>query len=363
MGGMGSVWTVQDRADGRLKAAKILRQSDAASLLRFVREQSVRIDHPHVVTPESWAGMDDRVLFTMPLVAGGSVADLLKDHGALPLPWIGVLLDQLLAALEAVHAAGIVHRDVKPANLLLEPTGGAFPHLRLTDFGIAVPLDDARLTHGPVAVGSPGYMAPEQWNGGEVTPRHDLYAVGRVGLEMLTGVRPATGSNDVAVEHLPEPRQVSVELVRILRGAAAEDPDERPADAAGLRSALAALRLAEVPATGAPISIGDRVTPAHPGVHDAPTTVGQDRRGGPSTEVAADPAAATRFEGSGGTRVERTPATAVDRPLPTRYPGGPQRSASAPDRTHGRPSALPAYLLIVGGLIALLAGLYVLVLA
>ncbi|WP_235737541.1 hypothetical protein [Nocardioides alcanivorans] len=73
-------------ADGQVKAAKILGQSDAASLLRFVREQSMRIDHRHVVTPQSWAGVDDRVLFTMPMVRGGSVADLLRDHGALPGP-------------------------------------------------------------------------------------------------------------------------------------------------------------------------------------------------------------------------------------------------------------------------------------
>ena len=87
MGGMGTVWCVLDRADHQVKAAKILRQSDAASLLRFVREQSMRIDHSHVVTPQSWAGMDDRVLFTMPLVRGGSVSQLLKTYGVLPLRW------------------------------------------------------------------------------------------------------------------------------------------------------------------------------------------------------------------------------------------------------------------------------------
>ena len=72
-GGMGTVWRVLDRTAGDVKAAKMLRQTDAAMLLRFVREQSVRIDHAHVVTPQSWAGVDDRMLFTMPLVRGGSV--------------------------------------------------------------------------------------------------------------------------------------------------------------------------------------------------------------------------------------------------------------------------------------------------
>lgn len=87
-GGMGTVWRVHDRQDGQVKAAKILRQSDAATLLRFMREQSVRIDHSHVVTPLSWAGVDDRVLFTMPLMRGGSVSSLLRRYGALPPYWI-----------------------------------------------------------------------------------------------------------------------------------------------------------------------------------------------------------------------------------------------------------------------------------
>ncbi|MDF9715571.1 serine/threonine protein kinase, partial [Nocardioides sp. ChNu-99] len=227
MGGMGAVWTVLDRADGRVKAAKILRQSDAASLLRFVREQSVRIAHDHVVTPQSWAGMDDRVLFTMPLVAGGSLADLLRERGALPLPFVGTLLDQLLAALEAVHAAGVVHRDVKPANLLLEATGAGRPHLRLTDFGVAVPVDEPRLTRGPMAIGSPGYMAPEQWQGADPDPRQDLYAVGRVGLEMLTGRRP-TGEQGVLAE-APAPPGPATALRALLERAAATEPGDRPA--------------------------------------------------------------------------------------------------------------------------------------
>lgn len=354
MGGMGSVWTVHDRADGRVKAAKILRQSDAASLLRFVREQSVRIAHPHVVTPESWAGMDDRVLFTMPLVAGGSVADLVRDHGALPLPWVGALLDQLLDALEAVHAAGIVHRDVKPANLLLEPTGDGVPHLRLTDFGIAVPLDDARLTHGPMAVGSPGYMAPEQWQGGEVGPRHDLYAVGRVGLEMVTGIRPPVGSAEVEVTTLPEPRDVAERLVAVLRRAAAEDPDQRPATAAELRAELATLRLRELPPTGAPVLVPARVgtdpsSPFDGGPHggphhapaDAPTAVGATR----AATAAADPEAVTRYAGAGGTQ--------VDRPAPTRFEPRPAGPATA---TGGGGTRVAAYLLLVLGVLAVVAG-------
>ena len=171
---MGTVWRVHDRQDGRLKAAKILRQSDAATLLRFVREQSMRIDHTHVVTPDSWAAVDDRVLFTMPLMYGGSLADLLAERimsgtPGLPPRWV-----RAAARPDPPGAGGRargrdVHRELKPGNLLLEPTDGGVPHLRLTDFGIAVPLDEPRMTRAAMTIGTPGYMPPEQWVGADPT--------------------------------------------------------------------------------------------------------------------------------------------------------------------------------------------------
>ena len=123
-GGMGTIWRVLDRADGQVKAAKILRQSDAASLLRFVREQSMRIDHTHVVTPLSWAGVDDRVLFTMPLVRGGSVADLLHEHGALP-PALGRDADRPAAA---GARGGARRRHRPPRRQARQPAARAHRH-------------------------------------------------------------------------------------------------------------------------------------------------------------------------------------------------------------------------------------------
>ena len=193
MGGMGSVWRAWDHRDRQYVAAKVLGQSDAASLLRFLREQSHRVQHPHVVTPMSWAGEDDRVLFTMPLVRGGSVATLLGDYGKLPPSWTCVLLDQLLDALGAVHAAGLVHRDVKPSNLLLEPTGTARPHLRLSDFGIATAAHLDRLTLTGQVVGTPAYLAPELLAGAPPDPRQDLYAAGLVAAAMIVGPRRRRG--------------------------------------------------------------------------------------------------------------------------------------------------------------------------
>lgn len=230
-GGMGSVWLVRDQEDGRVKVAKLLRHSDAGSLLRFMREQSTRIHHPHVVTPISWAGEDDTVLFTMPLVRGGSVATLVGDWGRLPEPWVHLVLEQTLSALEAVHAARVVHRDVKPANLLLEPTGAGRPHVRLTDFGIAVPVDQPRMTLSSATLGTPGYMAPEQLAGGDPDPRQDLYAAAMVGLKMLLGHPPPFRG-----EELP-----ATPLGRLLIRAGDPDPARRPASASAMLEELRAV--------------------------------------------------------------------------------------------------------------------------
>lgn len=192
-GGMGTVWRVWDLRERQYRAAKVLRQSDSASLLRFVRETATRIDHDHVVAPTGWSAEDDRVLFTMPLVAGGSVATLLADYGPLPPGLVKVLTCQLLDALTAVHAAGIVHRDVKPANLLLDATGQAAPRLRLSDFGIAASPDEPRLTRASEAVHTPGYSSPAAVAGADPEPAQDLYSVAMVMQEMLTGRRPSVG--------------------------------------------------------------------------------------------------------------------------------------------------------------------------
>jgi serine/threonine-protein kinase len=190
-GGMGSVWRAHDERTGQHVAVKVLGRHSSALLARFVREQAIRVRHPHVVAPHGWAAEDDLVVLVMELVPGGSVADLLREHGPLDAGTAAVVLDQLLQGLSAVHGAGLVHRDVKPANLLLEATGDGTPHLRLGDFGVAAPVADRRFTTVPGAIGTDGYMAPEQARGAPPEPTQDLYAVGRVGLELVTGLPPA----------------------------------------------------------------------------------------------------------------------------------------------------------------------------
>lgn len=245
-GGMGTIWLIWDTRDQVHRAAKLLRQSDAGSLVRFVREQSVRIDHEHCVTPRGWSAEDDRVLFTMDLVRGGSVHDLLGDYGALPAPWATTLMDQLLLALEAVHGAGIVHRDVKPANLLLEPTGRGRPHLRLSDFGVAVALTEPRLTQAATVLGTPGYRAPEQLAGADPHPAQDLWAAGVVLVEMLTGDRPP---NEASVLGPTAPPGVEPRLWQLAHALTQTNPTARPPSAAAAREGLR--RAAPVNAHGA----------------------------------------------------------------------------------------------------------------
>ena len=245
-GGMGSVWRARDERTRCHVAVKVLGQHSSALLARFVREQAIRVRHPHVVAPHGWAAEDDLVVLAMEIVPGGSVADLLREHGPLDAGTVALLVEQLLMGLAAVHGAGLGHRDVKPANLLLEATGDGPPHLRLGDFGVAAPIADRRFTTVPGAIGTDGYMAPEQARGALPEPTQDLYAVGRVALELLTGLPP--GRQREIPSH---PLRPLVERLLVA------DPEQRLASA---DAALRLLRRLPVPAA-APPPVPDRLGP------------------------------------------------------------------------------------------------------
>ena len=234
-GGTGTVWRARDlRRHRRTMAAKVLSQHAPDDVLRFVREQSLRVAHPHVVSPDGWAADDDLVVLAMDLVRGGTADQLLARYGALPADYVAVLLDQLLQALDAVHRAGLVHRDVKPANLLLEPTGTARPHLRLADFGVAA---EVGRRDGVEGAGTDGYLAPEQASGAAPDLRQDLFAAGMTAAELLTGRLPASPDD------LPRGP-----LRPVLATLVAPEADDRPVSAP---AALRLLQQAGVP-SGAP---------------------------------------------------------------------------------------------------------------
>ncbi|WP_327176824.1 protein kinase [Streptomyces sp. NBC_01335] len=265
-GGVGAVWRAWDHRRRRYVAAKVLQQSDAHTLLRFVREQALRIEHPHVLAPASWAADDDKVLFTMDLVSGGSLAHVIGDYGPLPPRFVCLLLDQLLSGLSTVHAEGVVHRDIKPANILMEATGSGRPHLRLSDFGISMRKGEPRLTETNYVVGTPGYFAPEQMMGAEPDFPADLFAVGLVALYLLQGQKPdsraiiehfVTHGTPGAPQGLPEP------LWQVLAGLLQPDPQARFRTATGARKALAAAveMLPEPPAGEEPVEVFDQIGP------------------------------------------------------------------------------------------------------
>ncbi|MBP0461511.1 protein kinase [Streptomyces bomunensis] len=300
-GGIGAVWRAWDHRRRRYVAAKVLQQSDAHTLLRFVREQAVRIDHPHVLAPASWAADDDKVLFTMDLVAGGSLAHLIGDYGPLPPRYVCVLLDQLLAGLAAVHAEGIVHRDIKPANLLLEATGTNRPHLRVSDFGISMRKGEPRLTEADYVVGTPGYFAPEQLLGAEPDFPADLFAAGLVALYLLEGHKPDAKA---LVEYFAEhgtpgaPQGVPGPLWDVLAALLQPDPRARFRTATGARKALAAAVELLPPAArddeaGAePVEVFDQIGPLPAGFDAAGPRgrVAPGRASGPGPAAGSGPA-------------------------------------------------------------------------
>lgn len=203
-GATGTLWRALDLRFDAVCAAKVMRQRDGSDVLRFVREQSVGASgghaigpHPHLLLPYTWIAEDDAVALLMPLVHGGTLDQAMADHGALHSLLVLHLTRQMLEGLHAVHAAGWVHRDVKPANLLLETTGTDAPHLRLADFGIALHEQDARLTETGMVPGTPGYLAPEALQGNPATPAQDLWAVGMIALRAVAPTADPTVPTEV----------------------------------------------------------------------------------------------------------------------------------------------------------------------
>ena len=261
-GGAGTVWRVWDHREATFRAAKVLRHADSDSLIRFVRESGRRIEHSHVVAPMSWTGEDESVLFTMRLVRGGSVATLLGDYGPLPRGWAVELTRQLLLGLAEIHSTGLVHRDVKPANLLLDATGAARPHLYLSDFGAAALVGAPRLTSVDAVIGTPGYLAPEQARGADPSPVQDVYAAGVVLHQLLTGSAPG---RDGALPPLTPRTSEDRALADLAAAMSAPSPRRRPDDAVAALALLDAVPGAHDLAAGADgaeaIEIFDHLAP------------------------------------------------------------------------------------------------------
>ena len=206
-GGMAVVFRASDERLGRHVAVKILAPAlgtDRAFRKRFVRESraAALVDDPHII-PIFQAGESAGLLFiAMRLVSGGDVRMLVREHGALPAARAAAIVSPVASALDAAHAAGLIHRDVKPANMLLDVRPGRPDHVYLSDFGLSKGLQSSPgLTGEGMFIGTPHYVAPEQITGGQVDGRADQYSLACAAFELLSGAVPFQGDQAVTVLH------------------------------------------------------------------------------------------------------------------------------------------------------------------
>ncbi|MBX3467845.1 MAG: protein kinase [Planctomycetes bacterium] len=251
-GGFGAVFAARHRASGRLVAIKALAQRlDASAAARFAREARVRVDSPHVVQVLDVRVEEGQVYLVMELVQGRSLEAALKA-GPLPLPAALKAGEELALALSAAHRAGVVHRDVKPANVLLDAAGT----VKLADFGVAKVAGETTLTASGTGMGTLTYVAPEQATDAKhVSPAADLYALGATLYHAIAGRPPFAPGPDLVRQLFEEdppalhrvrpecPADVAALVHRLLE----KEPDDRPRDAAQVAERLRERRLRHYP--------------------------------------------------------------------------------------------------------------------
>ncbi|MGZ4542590.1 MAG: serine/threonine-protein kinase [Mycobacteriaceae bacterium] len=262
VGGMGEVWEAMDTRLNRRVAVKVLKpeiSSDPEFLERFRVEArtAAALNHPGIAGVYDYGeteALDDGARHTaylvMERVDGEPLSAVLAREGRLDLDQALDMLEQTARALQAAHSRGTVHRDVKPGNILITPTG----QVKITDFGIAKAADSAPVTRTGMVVGTAQYIAPEQALGREATPASDVYALGVVGHEAISGARPFVADNplSVAMMHInvepPElPADVPMNVRILLESAMAKDPTQRYANGGEFADAIAAVRTGRQP--------------------------------------------------------------------------------------------------------------------
>ena len=241
-GGMADVWRGLDDVLQRQVAVKIMRadpdnEEIFAQRFRDEAQHSAALMHPNITTVFDY-GEDDHLSFlVMELVDGLPLSAIIREHGALDVENVRSILAQAALALGTAHEAGVVHRDVKPANILVRGDGVVM----LTDFGIARATDAIGHTRVGEMLGTPNYISPEQALGETATGVSDLYALGVVAHEMLTGTRPFDRGTPIAtaMSHVNEPPpplgdDVPDDIRAVVEALLQKDPDDRPENAASV---------------------------------------------------------------------------------------------------------------------------------
>ena len=261
IGGMGEVWQATDLVIGRTVAIKILKDEylgDPGFLERFRAEarHAALVNHEGIANVFDYGEEDGSAYLVMELVPGEALSAIIERERVLPTDRVLDIVAQTAAALSAAHAAGLVHRDIKPGNLLITPDG----RVKITDFGIARIADQVPLTATGQVMGTVQYLSPEQASGHPASPSTDLYSLGIVAYEALAGRRPFTGESQVAIamaqinESPPElPVTVAEPVRNLVYACIAKNPSDRPATAAHLSRAAQSLRRGDVAAAAAAV--------------------------------------------------------------------------------------------------------------
>jgi serine/threonine protein kinase len=261
IGGMGEVWQATDLVIGRTVAIKILKDEylgDPGFLERFRAEarHAALVNHEGIANVFDYGEEDGSAYLVMELVPGEALSAILERERVLSSDKVLDIVAQTASALQAAHAAGLVHRDIKPGNLLITPEG----RVKITDFGIARIADQVPLTATGQVMGTVQYLSPEQASGHPASPTTDLYSLGIVAYEALAGRRPFTGESQVAIamahinETPPElPATVAEPVRNLVYSCIAKNPADRPASAAHLARAAQSLRRGDVAAAAAAV--------------------------------------------------------------------------------------------------------------
>ena len=249
IGGMGEVWKANDSVIGRHVAIKILKEEylgDPGFRERFRTEakNAALVNHEGIANVFDYGEEEGSAYLVMELVPGEALSTVLEREKILPASRVLAIVAQTAAALHQAHLAGLVHRDIKPGNLLITPDGT----VKITDFGIARLADQVPLTATGQVMGTVQYLAPEQAGGKPASPATDLYSLGIVAYEALAGKRPFRGESQVAIamaqikETPPElPTSIPEPVRRLVMSCMAKKPEGRPASAHDLAQAALAL--------------------------------------------------------------------------------------------------------------------------
>ena len=249
-GGMGTVWAAQDERLGRRVAVKMLKDDlagDPRFVERFRREARAvaALGHPNIANVFDYGEDHGKHFIVMELVEGRDLARLLREEGPMNAGRAAGIAAQACEALGHAHLAGVIHRDVKPGNVMV----GDDDRVKVTDFGIARAQGDTSLTATGSVLGTSHYLSPEQAAGGSIGPPSDVYSMGCVLYEMLTGAVPFTGESPVGIamrhvsEEVPPPSSLAADVPPavddVVAKATAKDPKDRFADGRDMAAALA----------------------------------------------------------------------------------------------------------------------------